>query len=45
VFHKRLCRAAHHGRLFDIWLSMNARIRLFIVELGEKICAQYELEG
>lgn len=85
AFHKRLCRAAHHRRLFDIWLSMNAQIRLFIditdqfhlpaedvvrrhedvvrairrgraeeagqllsrdiVELGKKICAQYEFEG
>ncbi|MDY7041648.1 MAG: GntR family transcriptional regulator [Chloroflexota bacterium] len=29
-FHEYLCRAAHHNRLLDTWLSMNAQIRTMI---------------
>ncbi|HDN78891.1 MAG TPA: GntR family transcriptional regulator [Chloroflexi bacterium] len=30
AFHECLCKASRHKRLFDIWLSMNAQIKLFI---------------
>ena len=30
AFHEYLCRAAHHNRLLDAWLSMNAQIRTMI---------------
>lgn len=30
TFHRYLCHTSHNKRLFDIWLTMNAQIRLFI---------------
>ncbi len=29
-FHKTLCHAAQHKRLFEVWMSMNTQIRAFV---------------
>lgn len=35
AFHRCLGRASHHKRLFNVWLSMDAQIRLFIDTTAE----------